>query len=493
MQFNERRLEKLKRLEEKGVNPFPYAFERTHSSQELQEKYRSLKHEEHTKDHVSLAGRIMLFRSMGKVAFAQIQDNNGRVQLYFKKENLKEEYNLLKDLDLGDIIGVKGSIFKTRTGELSIDVEELTVLSKALLDLPEKFHGLQDKEVRYRKRYLDLIANPQVKEVFIKRAKILQTIREFLNKKGFLEVETPCIQPLYGGTNAKPFKTYLNAFSMNVYMRLAPELYLKRLIIGGLEKVYEIGKNFRNEGADLTHNPEFTMIEWYEAYADYHKMMDTAEELFKSIAKELYGGFHIPRNDRQISLTGKWPRKSMTDLIKEYTGLDVFKMSEKELGKYLEKEKIAFRGEASKGVFINTIFEKKVTEHLEGPLWVIDYPKEVSPLAKAHRSKKGFVERYECYVGGMELCDGWSELSNPLEQLERFESEQKAMRDGNEEAHPLDEDFLEAMAYGMPTLGGIGIGIDRLTMVFCDIDSIRDVMFFPFMRSLAKKENDKKA
>ena len=491
MKLNAQKLEKLKALQEKGINPFPYEFDRTHYSQDLQEHYKEIKAEEKTSDKVSVAGRIMLFRMMGKASFIQIQDVKGKIQAYFKQDDLgKDTYKLLKKLDLGDILGIKGFIFRTKTNELTIHVESFTILSKSLLNLPEKFHGLADKEIRYRKRYLDLITNPEVKEVFYKRAKIIQTVRDFLNKKGFLEVETPAIQTIYGGTNAKPFKTHINAFNEDVYMRLAPELYLKRLIIGGLEKVYEIGKNFRNEGADLTHNPEFTMIEWYEAYADYHAMMDTAEEMYKAIAKELYGGFHIQRKDRRISLTGKWPRVTMTDCIQDELDIDVTKMSQEKLLEYVENNNIPFRGSPSKGILISSIFEKKVVDNIKGPVWIIDYPKEVSPLAKPHRSKEGFVERFECYIDGMEVGDGWSELVNPIEQRDRFENEQKSMQEGNDEAHPLDEDFLEAMAYGMPTTGGIGIGIDRLTMLFCGIDSIRDVLFFPFMKPI-KKESPK--
>jgi lysyl-tRNA synthetase, class II len=417
---------------------------------------------------------------MGKITFLNLQDSTGNIQIYAAKNTLKN-YEILKLLDVGDWIGTKGILFKTKTGELTINLQQLTVLSKSLRPLPEKWHGLKDKEKRYRKRYLDLIMSPEVQKVFRQRALIIQTIREFLDTKDFLEVETPAIHQLYGGTNAKPFKTHINAFKQDVYMRLAPELYLKRLIVGGLGKVYELGKNFRNEGADLQHNPEFTMIEFYESYADYHTMMDTAEAMYKVIAKTLYGNYKIPRGKNFIDLSGKWPRQPMTDAIQQHLKIDVETMSVQELKKVLQKNKVKAE-DTSKGVLMFTIFDKLVAPTLKNPTWIIDYPKEVSPLAKPHRTKKGFVERFECYAAGFEIGDGWSEIIDPVEQRERFEGEQKQLRKDKEEAHPVDEEFLEAMEYGMPVLGGIGIGIDRLTMFFTDKESIRDVLFFPFMK-----------
>ncbi len=435
----------------------------------------------------------MIIRNLGKLIFATIQDEKGRLQLVFQNEKTKKEsFDLFKKyIDIGDFIGCDGIVMKTRAGEISVLVQNCFILSKSLLPLPEKWHGLKDEEERYRKRYLDLLMNSEIKEVFIKRTEIIGLIREFLNKKGFIEVETPILQPLYGGTNAKPFSTHLNVLDMKIYLRLAPELYLKRLVIGGFNRVYEIGKNFRNEGIDYMHNPEFTMVEWYEAYADYHKMMDTAEELCKFIAKKLAGGFTLKFRDREINLKGKWPRVKMIDAIKKHLKIDVMKMSEKKLEDFVKKNNIEYRGEANKGILINAIFEKLVAEKLDGPVWIIDYPKEVSPLAKPHRKDKDFVERFECYISGKEIGDGWSEIIDPTEQRDRFEKEQKSMRKGNTEAHPFDEDFLHALEYGMPVCGGIGIGIDRLVMFFTNQSSIKDVILFPFMRPEIKKKEKK--
>jgi len=483
-QITGERLRKIDELKKQGINPYPYRFEKKENCSELQEKYKKLKAEEKTKDKVRVAGRVMIKRDLGKISFAKLQDFSGRIQIVLQdKETPDKEFEFFKKyVDGGDFIGIDGIIMKSKTGELSVLAKKIEILSKSILPLPEKFHGLQDKEERYRKRYLDLIMNPEVKETFLKRTKIIQLIRKFLDDRGFVEVETPGLQTLYGGTNAKPFSTYLNVLDMNLYLRLAPELYLKRLVVGGFEKVYEIGKNFRNEGIDFMHNPEFTMIEWYEAYADYNVMMDNAEELYKFIAKELNGSYTLEFRERKIDLKGKWPRVSMTDAIKKYLKIDIEKMSLKEIKSFVDENRIDFVGEGSKGIFINAIFEKLVTEKLDGPMWIIDYPKEVSPLAKPHRDKEGFVERFECYIAGKEIGDGWSEIIDPVEQKQRFENEQKAMRSGKEEAHPMDKDFLEALEYGMPVLGGIGIGIDRLVMFFTNQASIRDVILFPFMK-----------
>ncbi|PIN74791.1 lysine--tRNA ligase [Candidatus Woesearchaeota archaeon CG10_big_fil_rev_8_21_14_0_10_37_12] len=471
-----------------GINPYPYKYDRTHKNEDIHTKYQKLNADESTKDSVKIAGRIVSMRRMGKVTFMHILDETHKLQVFVSEENMLEQYRLLKLFDLGDWIGVEGTVFKTKAGELTVNAAHFEMLCKTIRPMPEKWHGLKDKELRYRKRYLDLIMNPTVKETFRKRAIILNEVRNELNERGFTEVETPVLQPLYGGTNAKPFKTFINAFKEDVYLRVAPELYLKRLVVGGFGKVYEVAKNFRNEGADLTHNPEFTMLEFYEAYADYHVMMNTAESMYKRIAKKLFGELKVPKNGRIIDLSGDWPRIPMIDAIKDYAKVDVEKMSDDELKAFVDERGFDHRGQASRGILINAIFEKMVTDKLAGPLWIIDYPKEISPLSKPHRSKDGWVERFECYVDGMELGDGWSEIIDPVDQRNRFESEQQAMRDGDVEAHPLDEDFIEALEYGMPVLGGIGIGIDRLTMFFTDNSSIRDVMLFPFMKPLHKKE-----
>lgn len=475
------RKRKKQELLSQGVNPYPYSFAKTHSSAELVEKYKKLASESQTKDDVKVAGRIVSLRRMGKATFAHLLDEFGKIQVYFKFDDLKN-YDQLKLLDLGDWIGIEGNIFKTKTGEVTVWTRKFEILCKSLRPLPEKWHGLTDIEQRYRKRYLDLIVNPETREIFKKRTQIIKLIREFLDSKGFTEVETPVLQKIYGGTNAQPFKTHLNALNMDMYLRVAPELYLKRLVIGGFEKIYEIARNFRNEDIDATHNPEFTMIEWYEAYADYQKVMDLAEELYKYLAKQLYNSYTIQFKDKQINLKGTWQRITMTDAIKKYVGIDVDLMSLEQLKVFVKKNKLLYRGVESKGLFVYTIFDKLVTEKLEAPVWIIDYPVEVSPLSKPHRSKPDFVERFECYVGGMEIGDGWSEINDADEQRRRFENEQKGMRAGNKDAHPLDMDFIEAMEYGLPVLGGIGIGIDRLVSVFTNQRTIKDIIFFPFMK-----------
>lgn len=484
------RVKKIEELKKQGVNPYPYSFKRTHKAAQLQEKYASLQSEKFLKDSVIVAGRLLNFRDIGRISFGVLQDSTGKIQLVLQEPETKSKVvNFFKKfIDAGDFIGVQGTIFRTKRGELSILVKNVEILSKAILSLPDKWHGLEDKEERYRKRYLDFIMNPSVKDVFLKRSKIIELVRQFLNKRDFIEVETPILQPIYGGTNARPFETHLNALNMRLYLRVAPELYLKRLVVGGFEKVYEIGRNFRNEGIDSTHNPEFTMVEWYEAYADYNIMMDTAEELYKYISRELSGSLVLEFRGRKVDLQGSWPRIPMTQSIRENLGLDAENLSEHELLDFAKKRKVDVPTGASKGIIINTLFEKLVAEKLDGPIWIIDYPREVSPLAKPHRTKPEFVERFECYIAGKEIGDGWSEIIDPSDQRSRFEKEQLAMRAGKSEAHPMDEEFITALEYGMPVLGGIGIGIDRLVMFFTNSESIRDVLLFPFMKPRENNE-----
>lgn len=481
------RLRKLEELKKLGINPYPYSYNKKDNAIDLNKKYEKLKKEQKTNDKVSVAGRLTQLRRMGRASFAHLLDESGKIQLYFKEDDVgKEQYKILKLCDIGDIIGVEGAIFKTKTGEITVYVKKFSVLCKALRPLPEKYHGLKDPEIRYRKRYLDLIMNPEEREKFKMRTKIISLVREYLDKLDFVEVETPVLQNIYGGTNAKPFTTHINTYNMKMYLRVAPELYLKRLLIGGFERVYEIARNFRNEGADQDHNPEFTMIEWYEAYADYNTMMDRAEEMYKFIAKRLYGQEQIKVHEKTIDLSKKWERLPMIKAIKKYAEIDVEKLNDKELKKIVEKNDIEIKGEGNRGHMIFAVFEKLVTEKLQKPTWIIDYPKEVSPLAKTHRDDETLVERFECYIGGKEIGDGWSELINPQEQRKRFDVEQKAMRAGDDEAHPKDDDFIEALEYGMPPTGGIGIGIDRLVMLFTNCWSIRDVMFFPIMKPKEK-------
>lgn len=478
----EDRLKKLQDIKEKGINPYPYSYNVSKKSKQIQEENKGLKPEEKSSNIESVAGRIILFRRMGKVAFLTVRDEDGDIQLYLRKNDIEDSYDNIKDFDMGDFIGAKGKVFKTKTGEITIYVSEFVMLCKAIRPLPDKFHGLNDMETRYRKRYLDLIMNKDVKERFKMRSKIITLVREYLNKEDFIEVETPTLQVLYGGTNAKPFKTHINAYDMPMYLRVAPELYLKRLVVGGFEKVYEIGKNFRNEGVDQTHNPEFTMIEWYESYIDYNGVMDRAEALYKYITKNLFEKMELKVDGKIINIDFNWPRISMTDAIKEHCEIDVLTMSDSEIKNYCNENKLEVRGADTKGQMIMEIFERKVTDKLVNPVWIIDYPKEVSPLSKAHRTKEGFVERFECYINGKEIGDGWSEIIDPRIQRARFDTEQTAMRKGNEEAHPMDEDFIESLEYGMPPLGGIGIGIDRLVMLFTDYWAIRDVLLFPIMK-----------
>jgi lysyl-tRNA synthetase, class II len=469
------RVEKLNNLKNENIQPYPAETNRTHTISE------SLTISE---GDVVVAGRIMMMRVIGKLTFCKIQDESGSIQIVFKNDELGEkEYKLFtENIDMGDIIQVSGNRMKTQKEEESVMAKKWTLLNKALRPLPDKYYGLQDKELRFRKRYLDLITNKEVFELFKTRSRIVSLVREFLNNKNFLEVETPILQTLYGGTNAKPFKTNINAYKMDMYLRVAPELYLKRLLVGGYEKLYEIGKNFRNEGVDATHNPEFTMIEWYEAYADYNTMMDNAEELYKFIAKELFGKYELQVGEETVNIEHKWPRVKMVDSIKNTLSIDVLNMSESELLKYCEDNNLNIRGKATKGQMIMEIFEDKVAPTLISPTWIIDYPKEVSPLAREHRENPDFVERFECYIYGKEIGDGWTEIIDPQMQRSRFENEQKGMKEGNEEAHPMDEDFLEALEYGMPPMGGIGIGIDRLVMLFTNKWLIREILLFPIMK-----------
>ena len=491
--LKEERIRKLQEIRESGVNPYPYVFDKTHCALEIVRKYEKVPREAIEDNEVGVAGRMMQCRKMGIVNFFDIQDETGRIQAYIEQSDaeIDDQYELFKRIDIGDIVGVKGPVFKTKKGETTINVKNLTLLCKTLRPPPEKYHGIQNRELKYRKRYLDLFTNPETKDLFVKRAKIVKLVRQFLDDNGFLEVDTPVLQTLYGGTNAKPFTTFINAYNMRMYLRLAPELYLKRLLVGGFEKVYEIARNFRNEGVDQTHNPEFSMIEWYEAYVDYFTMMDRAEAMIKLIARKVNGSGDLPVLENTINIDKPWPRISMIDSIKEHMKADKVDpdgMSVDDLREVCRKRGISIKGQENKGSLTFAIFDKLVCEKLTEPVWIIDYPKEVSPLAKPHRKRDDLVERFELYIGGREICDGWSELIDPQAQRERFEREQIAMREGNEEAHPMDEDFIEALEYGMPVCGGIGMGIDRLTMLITNTWSIRDVLLFPTMKPETKEQ-----
>lgn len=481
-QERKKTLENIKAL---GWNPYAPSFDKSDTVADCLTKEGKI---------VKTAGRMFSFRTHGNIAFADLKDETGKIQIFFKKDLLgKEAFNNLKLLDLGDFIGVEGEVVKTIAGEISIAPVSYTLLTKAMQALPSEWFGLKDVETRYRQRYLDLLLNPEVREKFNVRTKLVKGTREYLDNLGFWEVETPTLQPLYGGANAKPFTTHLNALDRDVYLRIADELYLKRLIIGGYEKVYEICKDFRNEGIDNSHFPEFTMIEWYEAYADYQRVMDVAEGLLKHLAKRVYGHTTLTIDGKSIDIGNKWPRIEMSVILKEKLDIDVEKLSTEELLTFIKNKfpQIELVGGETKGQLIFVIFEHAIPKLLKEPTFIIDYPEDVSPLSKAHRSKPGWVERFEGYIGGKEICDGWSELTDPKIQRERLTKDSKASRLDKEEAQHVDEDFLTAMEYGMPPLGGIGLGIDRLTMFFTDTWAIKEVILFPTLKSeqVTVKEN----
>ena len=478
------RLEKLDKIRQLGVNPYPYEFNITHSTSEI------------TKDNidqnVSVAGRVMSLRKMGKAAFANIQDEKGRVQLYIARDDVGEDnYNLFKLVDIGDFIGINGAVFITKTDAITVKAESVTILSKNLRPIPdvkekdgEKYNSVSDKELRYRKRYLDMIINPETKNNYITRFKMINSIREFLNKSGYIEVETPVLQPVYGGANAKPFKTFHNALDQEFFLRIATELYLKQLIVGGFEKVYEMSKDFRNEGIDRSHNPEFTMLEFYQAYSDYNFMMDFVEEMFKKIAEDL-GVKKISWDGNDINLTKKFARKTMDELIKEHTGHSIDLTDIKAVFDVCNKLDLKVKKTDSLAKMIDEIMRRKVEPNLINPTYVINHPVEISPLAKVNRDgDTEFTERFELFIAGMEFANGFSELNDPIDQRKRFEDQSAKKESGDEEAFPVDENFLEAIEIGMPPTAGVGIGIDRLVMLFIDTRWIRDAIIFPTLKSL---------
>ena len=478
------RLNKVIELKENNIDPFGHKFIRTNTSKQIKELYKNKTHDEleEEKIKVAVAGRIMTKRDMGKVGFAHIQDIDGQIQIYLRKDILEDDYRLFKQADIGDIIGIEGTVFLTKTNELSIKALKYTHLSKALRPLPEKFHGLQDKEELRRRRYLDLIMNEDSKKSFINRTKIIRTIQRFFDSKGFLEVETPVLNPILGGASARPFVTHHNALDMDFYLRIATELNLKKLIVGGLEKVYEIGRLFRNEGIDATHNPEFTTIEAYQAYADMYDMMDLSEELFKTLAKEITNSEELVYKDVKINFNNKFRRVHMVDLIKEATGINFFEITDFEEAKKLAKEHgIEIQNHFKIGHIINEFFEKFCEEKLIQPTFVYGHPIEISPLAKKSKDER-FTERFELFINGMEYANAFTELNDPIDQKERFLSQLKEKELGNAEANEMDTDFVEALEYGMPPTGGIGIGIDRLVMLLTNTSNIRDVILFPHMR-----------
>ncbi|MCU0332854.1 MAG: lysine--tRNA ligase [Ignavibacteriaceae bacterium] len=484
-----RRYEELDELKSKGIETFAYSFDVDNYSEDIKNNY-----EQYEGKDVKIAGRIMTIRRMGKASFAHIMDQKGRIQIYLKKDDIGENYDAFRLMDIGDIIGAEGYVFKTKTGEISVHLKSLKLLAKSLRPLPVAKEGedeqgnkiiydqFADKELRYRQRYVDLVVNPDVRNVFFKRSKIVSSMRNYLDSKGYLEVETPVLQPLYGGASARPFVTHHNALDIDLYLRIADELYLKRLVVGGFDGVYEISKDFRNEGMDRSHNPEFTMLELYVAYKDYNWMMDLVEELLEHICNNVFGSSEFTFEDKKINFSRPWKRISYVDAIKDKTGVDVISASENELRALAKNLGIEIAGLFGKAKLIDEIFSQVVEPEIIQPTFVVDYPLILSPLAKKHRSKEGLVERFEGYVAGKEICNAFSELNDPIDQRKRFEDQVKMREAGDEEAHQVDEDFLRSMEYGMPPMAGLGIGIDRLVMLLTNQSSIRDVIFFPQMK-----------
>ncbi len=488
-----RRYEELEELKQKGVDPFTYSFDVNSTSEDIKDNFK-----EDEKRQVKIAGRIMAIRRMGKASFVHIQDHKGRIQLYIKKDDIGESYDYFKLMDIGDIIGVEGYTFKTKTGETSIHVAALQILSKTLRPIPiakettdeqgnKTIHDqFTDKELRYRQRYVDLIVNPQIKDVFIKRSKIISTMRSFLDSYDYLEVETPILQPMYGGAAARPFITHHNTLDTTLYLRIADELYLKRLIVGGFNGVYEISKDFRNEGMDKTHNPEFTMMELYVPYKDYEWMMSFVELMINNICTKVFNKIDFEYDGKNLNFSTPWKRISMIEALEEKTGLNVLSTTYEDLKKAAIKFGIETKMLETKAKLIDEIFSELIQPELIQPTFVIDYPLELSPLAKKHRTKPGVVERFEGYVAGREICNAFSELNDPIDQKSRFEDQVKMREAGDDEAHQIDDDFIRSLEYGMPPTAGLGIGIDRLVMLLTNQTSIRDVIFFPQMKPEVK-------
>ena len=477
------RIDKMHKIEEHGWRPFGHRFEWTHRSADVKEQFEALAE---TEAEVKMAGRVMAIRGHGKTCFMDMQDKTGRMQLYVRKDVLGEEdYSLVKMMDIGDTIGVTGIPFRTHMGEISIKVVKMEMLSKSLRPLPEKWHGLKDIDTRYRQRYVDLIVNPEVRDTFVKRSQIIRSVREVLDSHDFLEVETPILNTIAGGAAARPFISYHNALDMQVYMRIAPELYLKRLIVGGMDRVYELGRVFRNEGIDNRHNPEFTSVEIYQAFADYRDMMDLTEEVVVKTAMKVLGTTKITYEGVEIELASPWKRLSMIDAVKEYSGKDFTNVTDLEEARAMAKElNVPVEPSFGIGKIINACFEEYVEDKLIQPTFITGHPKEISPLAKSNPDNPEITDRFEAYIYGREICNGFTELNDPIDQRERFLKQVEERANGDEEANMMDEDFVNALEYGLPPTGGLGIGIDRLVMFLTDSSTIRDVLFFPTMKPL---------
>lgn len=473
---------KLQELQQNGKDPFRIVkYDVTDSTADILGDF-----EGYEGKGVSIAGRLMSKRGMGKASFCDLQDRDGRIQLYVKIDDVgAETYEEFKKYDIGDIIGIEGTVFKTHKGEISVKTEKLVLLAKSLQPLPEKWHGLKDTDLRYRQRYLDLIVNPDVRKTFIVRSKIIQAIRSFLDNKGFLEVDTPQLNTILGGATAKPFITHHNTLDIDMFLRIAPELYLKRLIVGGLEKVYEMGRMFRNEGMSIKHNPEFTMMEVYEAYTDYKGMMELAENLISTVAQEVLGTAKLIYQGQEVDLTPPWTKMTMTEAVLKYSGVDFDRISSLEEARNAAAgKKLHVEAKMAKGDILNLMFEELVEEHLIQPTFITDYPVEISPLTKRKADKPDLTERFELFITGREMANAYSELNDPIDQRERFLNQVKKREAGDEEASMMDDDFVNALEYGMPPTGGMGVGIDRLIMLLTDSYSIRDILLFPTMKPI---------
>ena len=480
------RREKLENLQNEGKDPFVITkYNVSIHSQDIKDQFDSLEGQE-----VTIAGRMMFKRVMGKASFCNIQDLKGNIQSYVARDDIGEEsYKDFKKYDIGDILGIKGFVFKTKTGEISVHAKEVLLLSKSLQVLPEKHHGLTDTDIRYRQRYVDLIMNTDVKETFIKRSKVISSIRRYLDEDGFMEVETPMLVSNAGGAAARPFNTHFNALDEDLHLRISLELYLKRLIVGGLEKVYEIGRVFRNEGLDTRHNPEFTLMELYQAYTDYHGMMDLTEKLYRHVAKEVTGSEILTYGEHTIDLSKPFGRITMLDAVKKYSGVDFNEIrSTEEAKKAADEHHVEYEERHVKGDILNLFFEEFVEEHLIQPVFIMDHPVEISPLTKRKPDNPDYVERFEFFINGWEMANAYSELNDPVDQRARFEAQEKEFAAGNEEANHTDEDFLNALSIGMPPTGGIGFGIDRMVMIMTNSPAIRDVLLFPTMKTLGGKD-----
>lgn len=484
------RIDKMHKIEEHGWKPFGYRFLYTHRAADIAAQFDELSEKE---TEVKMAGRIMAIRGHGKTCFMDMQDKTGRIQVYVRKDVIGEEnYALIKLMDIGDTVGITGTAFRTHMGELSIKANSVEMLSKSLRPLPEKWHGLKDVETRYRQRYVDLIVNPEVRDTFVKRSQIIRSVREVLDSHDFLEVETPILNTIAGGAAARPFISYHNALDMQVYMRIAPELYLKRLIVGGMDRVYEMGRVFRNEGIDNRHNPEFTSIEIYQAFADYRDMMDLTEEVVVKTAEKVLGATTINYEGTTIELASPWKRMSMIEAVKEYSGKDFTNVTDLEEARAIAKElNVAVEPSFGIGKIINACFEEYVEDKLIQPTFITGHPKEISPLAKSNPENPEITDRFEAYIYGREICNGFTELNDPIDQKERFLKQVEERANGDEEANMMDEDFVNALEYGLPPTGGLGIGIDRLVMFLTNSSTIRDVLFFPTMKPLGKAVSEK--